>query len=115
MWYAHSEYRSGYTYNNLIMGHHLGPDAEDLFARVTYYLTKRVQLGLDYDRMVRGKTLSPVEERVNQYGADLTLNLCRRDLTLITRYAFQTVDNYNMQLGNNRGNSLFETVLKLQF
>ncbi len=115
MWYAHSEYRSGYTYNNLIMGHHLGPDAEDLFARVTYYLTNRVQLGLDYDRMVRGKTLSPVEERVNQYGADLTLNLCRKDLMLITRYAFQTVDNYNMQLGNNRGNSLFETVLKLQF
>ena len=39
MWYGHSIYRSGYTHNDMIMGHHMGPDAEDLFTRVTYYLT----------------------------------------------------------------------------
>lgn len=115
MWYAHALYRSGYTYNDLIMGHHMGPDAEDLFARVTYYLTNYLQVGLDYDRMVRGKTLSFAEERVNQYGADLTLNLCRRDVMLTSRYALETVDNYNLQAGNNRRNFTLETILKLQF
>ena len=115
LWYGHYTYQLGYTHDGMIMGHHMGPDAEDLFARVSYYLTNNLQVGLDYDRMVRGKTLSVVEERVNQYGADLTVNLCSRDVMLISRYALETVDNYNMQVGSNHRNFLLETVLKLQF
>ena len=115
MWYGHFVYRSGYTYNDKIMGHHMGPDAEDFFTRVTHYLTNNLQIGLDYDRMVRGKTLSFAEELVNQYGADVTVNLCRRDVMLTSRYAFETVDNYNMLPGSNHQNFLLETVLKLQF
>jgi len=26
MWYAHYQYQLGYTYNGMIMGHHMGPD-----------------------------------------------------------------------------------------
>ena len=115
LWYGHYLYELGYTHNGMIMGHHMGPDAEDLFTRVTYYLTNNLQVGLDYDRMVRGKTLSYAEERVNQYGADVTVNLCARDVVLTSRYAFETVDNYNMLPGSNHQNFILETVLKLQF
>ena len=115
MAYGHTTYRSGYIHDDMIMGHHMGPDASDIFTRVTYYLTNKLQLGLDYDNMVRGKTLGLVEETANQYGADLTLNLCEHTLSFTTRYAFETVKNYDMQLGDNRQNHLVETVLKLQF
>ena len=114
-WYGHSAYRSGYVHDDIIMGHHMGPDAEDLFTRVSYYLKNNVQVGLDYDWMMRGMTLNTIEERVNQYGADLTVSFYERALCLITRYGFETVDNYDMQLGDNRRNHLFETVVKVQF
>jgi len=115
MWYAHGQYRSGYTHNDMIMGHHMGPDALDFFTRSTYYLTNTIQLGLDYDYMVRGVMLGRAEEFARQYGADLTFNFCQRALSLTTRYAFGTVENYNLQLGEYRRAHLLETAIKLQF
>ena len=93
----------------------MGPDADDLFTRLTYYLTNTVQLGLDYDYMGRGYNLSNVTERANQFGADLTWNLCERTLMLTARYGFESVNNYNMQEGDNRRNQVIETAIKLQF
>ena len=115
MWYAHTIYKSGYIHDDMIMGHHMGPDAEDFFTRASYYLTNKIQLGLDYDYMVRGVMLARTEEYVNQYCADLTFTFFERSLSLTARYGFETVKNYNMQFGDNRKNQLVETVLKLQF
>ncbi len=115
MWYAHSQYRSGYTHDDMIMGHHLGPDAEDFYLRSTYYLTNDIRFGLDYDYMVRGVMLGFTEEKVIQYATDLTFTFFDRSLSLMTRYGFETIENYNMQIGDSRQNHLVETVLKMQF
>jgi hypothetical protein len=115
MWYAHAQYRSGYIHDDMIMGHHMGPDAEDVFTRSTYYLTNTVQFGLDYDYMIRGVMLGRTEEIVRQYGADLTFNFYKRALSVMARYGFETVENYNLQLGDYRRAHLLETVIKLQF
>ncbi len=115
MWYAHSQYRSGYTRDDMIMGHHMGPDAQDFFTRSTYHLTNTIQLGLDYDYMVRGVMLGSTEEKAIQYRADLTFTFFDRSLSFMTRYGFETVENYNMQPGDDRQNHLVETVLKMQF
>jgi hypothetical protein len=117
MWYAHSQYRSGYIHEDMIMGHHMGPDALDFFTRSTYYLTNNIQLGFDYDYMVRGVMLGVnlPDEIVRQYGADLTFNFQKRAFSVTTRYGFETVENYNKQLGDYRRGHLLETAVKLQF
>lgn len=52
-WYAHGRYTSGYTYEGRILGHHMGADAEDIFARVEYFPVRSVRIGLetDYERV----------------------------------------------------------------
>ncbi len=36
-WYRHHIYKSGYTYYGRVIGHHMGPDANDLFLRLRYH------------------------------------------------------------------------------
>ena len=36
VWYSHHIYTSGYTYDNRIIGHHMGTDARDLFISAAY-------------------------------------------------------------------------------
>jgi len=114
MWYAHPIYP--YTHDGLIMGHHMGPDAADFFARVTRYLKNDLVVGIDYDYMARGLTLSPTEEHVHQVGADATYYLNYfADIRVILRYAFETVDNFDIQPGINRQNHLLMATVKLEF
>lgn len=114
-WYGHSRYRAGYTHDGMIMGHHVGPDAEDFFARTSYYLRNNLIMGLDYDYMRRGITLNPVEERVNQMGLDCTFDVWDYRLSFTARYAFGVVQNFDNQAGDNRYEHLLTTSVKLRF
>lgn len=115
-WYGHSLYRSGYTHNEMIMGHHMGPDAEDLFARVSYYIRDDLRVGLDYDYMARGENnpLTPAVERSNEVGTDLTYEINDR-LSLTSRFAFEAVKNFNLDPGADRNNHLLQTGMKYRF
>lgn len=114
VWYGHGVFIGGYAHDDLIIGHHMFGDAEDLFVRVTRYITKDLLVGVDYDFMKRGITLSPVQETVNEWGADLSYDLTDH-LSVGARYGFQHVDNYDLQRGVNRNNHLLMTVLKVDF
>ena len=46
-WYTHSSYPP--IYHERIMGHHVGSNAQDIFVRLTSYLSTKLQLGLDFD------------------------------------------------------------------
>jgi hypothetical protein len=35
-WYVHSEYTEGYTYDDVVVGHHMGHDAQDRFAALEW-------------------------------------------------------------------------------
>lgn len=114
-WYGHSRYRGGYTNDSMIMGHHMGPDADDFFARMSYYVRSNINVGVEYDRMVRGITLNPVDEKVNQMGLDLTVDVLGNAVSVTTRYGFETVQNYDNQPGEDRNNHLLETAIKMRF
>ena len=45
----HHVYRSGYTYNGLLLGHPIGPNALSLFGRSTFYFTGDARLGVDFE------------------------------------------------------------------
>ena len=48
-WYSHGVYTSGYTYKGNIIGHHIGADADDLFARVEHLTGGGIRFGLETD------------------------------------------------------------------
>lgn len=114
VWYGHNIFIGGYAHDDLIIGHHMFGDAEDLFVRITRYLNKDVQVGVDYDFMKRGITLSPVQESNNQWGVDVTYDI-NDHLSVIARYGFEIVDNFDLVEGDTRHNNLVMTTLKLEF
>ncbi len=114
IWYGHSVYRSGYTFEQMILGHSMGPDAMDLFTRATHYLRNNLSVGLDYEHMERGLTAGLVEERSNGFGADVTWDL-NDHWRVVLRYGFETISNFNMVAGDNRQNQLLITTLKYTF
>ena len=48
-WYRHHIYTTGYTYKGRVIGHHMGPDATDLFVRGQYHFSGGVTLGIEAD------------------------------------------------------------------
>lgn len=70
-WYTHSVYRSGYTHEGRVIGHHVGGDSRDLFVRARYHAGDGVTFGVETDLEwsgIHGSEL-PVRERV---AADVT-------------------------------------------
>lgn len=50
VFYTHSRYTSGYTYEGRVIGHHMGTNSSDLFVQLSHYLTKDLILDLSFDR-----------------------------------------------------------------
>ena len=50
--YLHTVYTSGYTYEDRVMGHHVGPDARDLFVQLSHYLTDDLLVDVSFDRQM---------------------------------------------------------------
>ncbi len=69
VWYTHSVYTSGYTYEGRVIGHHMGPESRDLFLQLSHYLTNDLIVDLAYDRHTQGYTN---ETRTNIYEMAVT-------------------------------------------
>jgi hypothetical protein len=54
VFYTHSLYTSGYTYEGRVIGHHMGPESRDLFMQVSHYLRDDLIVDLAYDRHTHG-------------------------------------------------------------
>jgi hypothetical protein len=110
-WYGHGIYTSGYTFDRMILGHAMGPDASDFFVRSTHYLSDKWRLGLDYDNMENGLTLAKVVERTNAAGLDITYDV-NSWLSISGRYVHGFVSNYNMLKGIDQTDQVFVFTLK---
>ena len=54
-WYDHHIYTSGYTYDERIIGHHMGSNSRDLYAEISYQFTGRGDyVALAYDHEEHG-------------------------------------------------------------
>ena len=71
LWYSHSVYKSGYTYEDRVIGHHMGSDADSFFIRLTHYLSGDLVLGLQFVKE-RGGLSNETEERTRQWILDLS-------------------------------------------
>jgi hypothetical protein len=50
VFYTHSYYTSGYTYDGRVIGHNMGTASRDLFMQVSHYLTSDIIIDVAYDR-----------------------------------------------------------------
>jgi hypothetical protein len=54
VFYTHSVYTSGYTYEGRVIGHHMGTHSRDLFLQLSHYLTSDLIVDVAYDRHTHG-------------------------------------------------------------
>lgn len=113
-WYGHTRYRSGDTYDQMIIGHHMGPDAHDFFGRVTHYFRNDLNMGLDYEHIERGLSLGRALELTNSVGTDVTYDINSR-WTVSLRYAYGFVSNYNLHEGKEVDDQLLMATLRFHF
>jgi hypothetical protein len=50
VFYTHSQYTSGYTYEGRVIGHSMGTESRDLFMQVSHYLRNDIIVDVAYDR-----------------------------------------------------------------
>ncbi len=51
VFYNHSVYQSGYTYEGRVIGHFMGTDSRNVFLQLSHYLTDDVLVDVSYDRL----------------------------------------------------------------
>jgi hypothetical protein len=59
VFYNHSIYTSGYTYEGRIIGHHMGTDSRDLYVHLSHYVTADLIAGIGYDRQTHNLSGAP--------------------------------------------------------
>jgi hypothetical protein len=69
--YIHGIYTSGYTYEGRVIGHFIGPNADDFFVLLSHYLTESLVVDLAYDELLRSREDGDVTKRI--LAANLTL------------------------------------------
>ncbi|MEW6614465.1 MAG: capsule assembly Wzi family protein [Thermodesulfobacteriota bacterium] len=92
LWYNHNIYKTGYTYKNSVIGHHMGSDAQDIFIRGTSYLNNDLSIGIDIDIEKRGNSNAYPEEHY-QVGIDLSYNITDM-VEFKGRYGFERIENF---------------------
>ncbi|MBN1506867.1 MAG: hypothetical protein JW955_08475 [Sedimentisphaerales bacterium] len=50
--YLHGVYTSGYAYEDRVIGHDVGPDAQDLFVQLSHYLTDDLLVDVSFDHQI---------------------------------------------------------------
>lgn len=99
-WYRHGIYRSGYTYNEKLLGHHAGGASRDFYTELRILLPRQVTAHLGFDLEQRGFD-QPLREvhRQGELGFDWQLS---RNLSLQARYALDRVKNFGYTAGPDR-------------
>ena len=75
VFYNHSLYTSGYTYEGRVMGHHMGTDSRDVFVQLSHYLTDDMIVDIAFDRQTHRLSADTQRER-DILECDLTVFPC---------------------------------------
>jgi hypothetical protein len=108
VWYTHSVYTSGYTYEGRVIGHHMGPESRDLFLELSHYLTNDLIVDLAYDRHTHGTT----------NGTRTTANIYEVGVTYFPSEDWQITGGYRFEQWSDReggDNHIFEMGLIRRF
>ena len=114
VWYTHSDYTS-YTYKGNIIGHHIGTDADDLFAELSYLMPeKNGSVFLSYDREEHNLRVPGSHETLDDVTAGVKLSLTSR-VELLASYSRGRLKNIGNTSGQTVRLSEYETGLVYRF
>jgi len=99
-WYRHGTFRSGYTYEGKILGHHVGGAAKDIFSEFRVILPYDLDFSLSFDLEKRGYD-QPVVEDHRELGVDLNWSF-KQNLVLDFLYRFDQVSNFDYIPSNDQ-------------
>ena len=102
------------TYEGLILGEPMGPDARRAFARATRYVRNDLKVGLDGTYTQTGANVGRCVSGEFQVGADVTYDI-NAALTGMVRYAWGDFRNFDLVPGNNQMDNLLMLQLKYAF
>ncbi|MDT8422724.1 MAG: capsule assembly Wzi family protein, partial [Desulfuromonadales bacterium] len=100
VWYRHSLYRSGYTYNGKILGHHVGGGGKDWYIALDWWLAESVQMILGCDWEKRGFDQAVLEKHRQSFVA--VDWMVAPDWQLKARYANDSIENVGYVAGVER-------------
>lgn len=100
VWYRHGIYRSGYVYQERLLGHHAGGDASDLFVELKAFLPRDITLSASFDAERRGVS-GPLQEKHNMPSLDVEW-AASPALRLHAGYSFDRVRNFAFVAGDDR-------------
>ena len=113
-WYTHHIYTSGYTYNDMIIGHHMGSDSRDAFFELSYRMPERnARIALSYDEKQHNVS-EPVRETTSETALHAEISLARR-VNLMASCGYGRIKNPGNLAGPTRGVSAFTGGVQYQF
>jgi len=106
LFYTHSLYTSGYTYEGRIIGHHMGTNSSDLFVRLSHYVWENLLLDLSFDHQ-KSSLKTNAETSRNIYEAGLAF-FASENWRIETAYRYEDPDqrgkndNHIVEIGLTR-------------
>src|SRR6185436_8152111 len=82
---------SGMRYRGQPLGHWIGTDGIDYFLRSTRHFRDDLQLGVNLEHSLRGRS-NPVSEKKQEVGVDVTWWLAKH-FQLTVAYTYQHIEN----------------------
>jgi len=110
-WYNHGSYPP--IFHERIFGHHVGSNAEDIFVRLTNYLSPKLLLGLDFDAETHGKR-EALKTNSYQWGADVDY-LIRDHINIKGRYILESFKDPSSVAGGDSTQHLFGIEVRWRF
>ncbi len=103
-WYNHGIFKSGYTYQGKLLGHHVGGSAKDTYLEIDALISETLLLSVAFDYEERGFR-QPIHEKYTEgsLGADWSFS---PHYSLTCSLAFGQIKNHNFIAGNDEGLSL---------
>jgi hypothetical protein len=111
VWYTHGSYPP--IYHERIFGHHVGSNAEDIFARLTSYLSPILLLGFDFDVETQGYQ-DAIKTNSYQFAADLDYQI-RDQMAIKGRYILEIFKDPNSIAGGDNTHHLFAIEFRKRF
>lgn len=107
--YTDGKYPEGYTSDGLIIGHPMGRDVKEYFARFTHYFSARNSVALEYFHTQRGRLGRTGDEAVEDADAGRIFWRApvTKDWDLLLNYGYQDIRNFNLVRGERRENQIF--------
>ena len=110
-WYVHPEYPP--LFHDRIFGHHVGSNADDIFARLSFSILKNLVLGVDFDLETQGN-LDAQTTKSYQTGLDLDINI-NRWVSVFARYIYERFEDRDQIAGGTKDHHLGGMEVRIKF